>query len=155
MSIQELKQNMTIEEIDNNAIDQLAALMKTKMAKKRKQGFNGWTDSTPQDLSDLLRDHVDKGDPIDVANYCAFLIAHESGILAKKAPSHTNNYLAGYDLECPTCYLCFTFQPSIKPDGTGDCYLGAHSCIRCEAVMRIDYSKEFNMVEATLVESNQ
>ena len=66
---------------DDAAVDALAAAMKAKLAKKRAQGFGGWNDDCTQGrLSELLRGHVDKGDPVDVANFCAFLLARGEGI---------------------------------------------------------------------------
>ena len=68
---------------DDAAVDALAVLMKAKLAKQRGKGYRGWdTDCTQQRLSDLLRGHVDKGDPVDVANFCAFLLARGEGIAA-------------------------------------------------------------------------
>ena len=68
---------------DDLAVDALAKAMKAKLAKKRAQGYGGWdTDCTQQRLSDLLRKHVDKGDPVDVANFCAFLHARDESITA-------------------------------------------------------------------------
>lgn len=70
---------------DNAAVDALAALMKAKLAKQRAKGYGGWDDKTQchqQRLSDMLRNHVDKGDPVDVANFCAFLLARGEGIAA-------------------------------------------------------------------------
>ena len=61
---------------DDAAVDALAVLMKAKLAKQRAKGCGGWdTDCTQERLSDLLRTHVNKGDPVDVANFCAFLAA--------------------------------------------------------------------------------
>lgn len=66
---------------DDAAVDALAALMKAKLAKQRAKGYGGWdTDCTRVRLSELLRSHVDKGDPVDVANFCAFLTAHGESI---------------------------------------------------------------------------
>ncbi|KGH27744.1 hypothetical protein [Comamonas testosteroni] len=66
---------------DDVAVDALAALMKAKLAKQRAKGYGGWdTDCTRERLSELLRGHVDKGDPVDVANFCAFLSARAEGI---------------------------------------------------------------------------
>ena len=71
---------------DDIAVDALATAMKFKLAKQRSKGYGGWdTDCTQQRLSDLLRGHVDKGDPIDVANFCAFLSARGEGIAAAPA----------------------------------------------------------------------
>jgi hypothetical protein len=68
---------------DDAAVDALAALMKAKLAKQRGKGYGGWdTECTQQRLSELLRGHVDKGDPVDVANFCAFLLARGEGIAA-------------------------------------------------------------------------
>ena len=61
---------------DDAAVDALAVLMKAKLAKQRAKGCGGWdTDCTQERLSDLLRTHVNKGDPVDVAKFCAFLAA--------------------------------------------------------------------------------
>ena len=65
---------------DNEAVDLLiaAAKMKNKLFLARRKGRSGWDDPTMctnADLSRMLREHVEKGDPVDVANFCAFLIA--------------------------------------------------------------------------------
>ena len=67
---------------DDAAVDALAATMKAKLAKQRAKGYGGWDtpEFTQQRLSDMLREHVDKGDPVDVANFCAFLAARGEGI---------------------------------------------------------------------------
>lgn len=52
---------------DNLAVDQFAATMKTKMAKSRAKGRSGWQDSSADVLSEMLREHVEKADPVDVA----------------------------------------------------------------------------------------
>lgn len=67
---------------DDVAVDKLSAAMKAKLAKQRAKGYGGWDDSecTREWLSKLLREHVDKGDPVDVANFCAFLAARGEGI---------------------------------------------------------------------------
>ena len=73
---------------DDAAVDALAAHMKAKLAKQRAKGYGGWDDPgcSQQRLSDMLRDHVAKGDPVDVANFCAFLVARGEGI-AQSAPA--------------------------------------------------------------------
>ena len=67
---------------DDAAVDALAAAMKVKLSKQRAKGYGGWDtpECTQQRLSDMLREHVDKGDPVDVANFCAFLAARGEGI---------------------------------------------------------------------------
>ena len=71
----EFERPPTQEYIDNEAVDKLAQAMKNKLAKKREQGYHGWETCKHGDLVQLLINHVDKGDPIDVANFCAFLFA--------------------------------------------------------------------------------
>jgi hypothetical protein len=68
---------------DDIAVDRFAAAMKAKLAEKRAQGYGGWDD--PEDctigwLSELLRKHVDKGDPVDVGNF-AMMIHQRGGII--------------------------------------------------------------------------
>lgn len=71
---------------DDAAVDALALRMKAKLEKQREKGYGGWdTDCTQERLSELLRQHVDKGDPVDVANFCAFLQARGEGIAAALA----------------------------------------------------------------------
>lgn len=66
---------------DDAAVDNLAAAMKSKLAKQRAKGYGGWDkDCTQEHLSDLLRAHVNKRDPVDVANFCAFLLTRGEGI---------------------------------------------------------------------------
>ena len=71
----EFEQPLTQADIDNEAVDKLAQAMKNKLAKKREQGYHGWETCKHGDLVQLLINHVDEGDPIDVANFCAFLFA--------------------------------------------------------------------------------
>lgn len=62
---------------DDIAVDEFARAMKQKMAKKRDDGRGGWEYAHPLYLSELLKDHVEKGDPIDVANFCMMLWHHK------------------------------------------------------------------------------
>ena len=71
----EFEKPPTQADIDNAAVDKLAQAMKDKLAEKREQGYHGWATCKHGDLVQLLINHVDKGDPIDVANFCAFLFA--------------------------------------------------------------------------------
>ena len=71
----EFEKPPTQADIDNAAVDKLAQAMKDKLAEKREQGYHGWETCKHGDLVQLLINHVDKGDPIDVANFCAFLFA--------------------------------------------------------------------------------
>lgn len=84
---------------DDAAVDALAATMKAKMAKQRAKGYSGWDtpEFTQQRLSDMLRAHVDKGDPVDVANFCAFLAARGEGI-AHAAQGDALSWLQANDM---------------------------------------------------------
>lgn len=68
---------------DYAAVDAFADKMKEKLAKKRADGRGGWEDKTQctaELLSQLLRDHVNKGDPVDVANLAMMLSMRGEGI---------------------------------------------------------------------------
>ncbi|KVP71081.1 hypothetical protein WJ92_28030 [Burkholderia ubonensis] len=58
---------------DDLAVDRFAVEMKSKLAAARAKGRGGWEQCSPAALSRMLREHVKKGDPRDVANFCAFL----------------------------------------------------------------------------------
>ncbi|NEI89548.1 hypothetical protein GR248_01845 [Rhizobium leguminosarum] len=54
--------------------------MKAKLAQKRDEGRNGWDDKDDCSqlfLSTLLREHVEKGEPLDVGNFAMML--HQRG----------------------------------------------------------------------------
>lgn len=58
--------------------------MKEKLDAARLKGRGGWQDKddcSQEHLSQLLREHVEKGDPVDVANFCMMLHARGEGIL--------------------------------------------------------------------------
>lgn len=65
---------------DDIAVDAFAAAMKAKMAASRAKGRGGWETCTPSDLSRMLREHVEKGDPRDVVNFCMMLHHHGAPI---------------------------------------------------------------------------
>lgn len=65
---------------DDLAVDSFALTMKAKLAKSREKGRGGWGSCSGEELSKMLRDHVEKGDPVDVANFCMFLSAMGFGI---------------------------------------------------------------------------
>ncbi|WP_240655629.1 hypothetical protein [Paraburkholderia phosphatilytica] len=60
---------------DDAAVDRFCAAMKAKLAQARDKGRGGWEQCDPTELSIMLREHVEKGDPRDVANFCMFLWA--------------------------------------------------------------------------------
>lgn len=55
------------------AADLFVYAMKEKLAASRRKGRSGWEQCSADELSQMLREHVDKGDPVDVANFCMFL----------------------------------------------------------------------------------
>ncbi|UVS87023.1 hypothetical protein EFP18_23360 [Burkholderia glumae] len=65
---------------DDVAVDEFAIEMKAKMAAARTKGRSGWETCAPADLSRMLREHVEKGDPRDVANFCMMLHHHGAPI---------------------------------------------------------------------------
>lgn len=74
---------------DDEAVDRFAAAMKAKLSKKRSEGRGGWEnkDECSADfLSDLLRGHVEKGDPVDVANLAMMLHQRDERIAAPEQP---------------------------------------------------------------------
>jgi len=65
---------------DIDAVTQFAIVMREKLAKSRLRGRGGWNDKgqcSQEHLSKLLREHVEKGDPVDVANLAMML--HQRG----------------------------------------------------------------------------
>lgn len=58
---------------DDVAVDNFAVAMKEKLAIARGRGRSGWGKCDPAHLSAMLYEHVQKGDPRDVANFCMFL----------------------------------------------------------------------------------
>lgn len=63
------------EYLENKAVDYLAKQMKQRLAEKRLQGYGGWTNCDKTIMLNGLNKSVDKGNPVDVANYCALLLA--------------------------------------------------------------------------------
>lgn len=71
---------------DDLAVDRLAVAMKAKLEEKRLQGYEGWDkpDRTSVEfLADALVEHVEKGDPVDVANFAMML--RERGVTGNSA----------------------------------------------------------------------
>lgn len=66
---------------DSLAVLQFSAKMRDKMQKGREEkGRGGWELTDPVIISELLRGHVEKGDPVDVANFCMMLSATGNSI---------------------------------------------------------------------------
>lgn len=69
---------------DERCIEYLANLMREKMKFSREvKGRSGWQDMPADVLSAMLREHVEKGDPVDVANFCMMLAAKRAPISAR------------------------------------------------------------------------
>jgi hypothetical protein len=72
---------------DDFFVTEFAETMKDKLALKRGEGRGGWENKeecSGEFLSQLLREHVEKGDPVDVANFCMML--HQRGERISPAP---------------------------------------------------------------------
>jgi len=68
----------------DDCVNKFAQAMKDKLRKKSKQGFSGWDDEkvcSQKDLSLMLKEHITKGDPIDVANFCMMLFIRKETII--------------------------------------------------------------------------
>lgn len=72
---------------DDLAVDKFAAMMKDKLKKSREKGRGGWDD--PEQchvfhLAKLLVEHVEKGDPVDIANLAMMIALRSpgSGVIA-------------------------------------------------------------------------
>lgn len=66
---------------DDVAVDAFAAAMKAKLKRAREEkGRGGWQDMSVTELSVMLREHVEKGDPVDVANLAMMLHQNGQGI---------------------------------------------------------------------------
>lgn len=82
---------------DDAAVDRFACAMKLKLAAARDNGRAGWNNDEPgmqQRLSNMLRAHVEKGDPRDVANFCMFLHQRGEGISPSTVPASSSASIA-------------------------------------------------------------
>jgi hypothetical protein len=77
---------------DDVAVDAFAAAMKAKLKRAREEkGRGGWQDMSATELSAMLREHVEKGDPVDVANLAMMLHQNGQGITPAE-PWHSQGY---------------------------------------------------------------
>ena len=67
---------------DDRAIDAFAIAMSIKMDKCRAKGRGGWQTCSNDDLWAMLREHVEKGDPVDVGNLAMMLFNRAEGSTA-------------------------------------------------------------------------
>ena len=58
---------------DDVAVNSFAHAMSDKMRRSRAKGRHGWQDCPEDVLWRLLREHVEKGDPVDVANFAMMI----------------------------------------------------------------------------------
>lgn len=76
---------------DDLAVDRFAIAMKQKLKYAREvKGRGGWEDKVEYDqqyVSDLLHSHVEKGDPVDIANFCMMLHQRGEKLLPAGQPS--------------------------------------------------------------------
>lgn len=82
---------------DDMAVDWFASAMKEKLAKKRAEGYGGWYDPSQcrvEFLSRKLREHIAKGDPVDVGNFAMML--HQRGSKITK-PDGWSEQALSYD----------------------------------------------------------
>lgn len=109
---------------DDAAVDSFTRLMKSKLAQKRKEGRSGWQGMSADELTDILRQHVDKGDPVDVANLCMMLSENGQSISpAEPAQCKTcsgKGFVGGVialgqgevDAMCEDCPDCTAAEPA-------------------------------------------
>jgi hypothetical protein len=67
---------------DDIAVDAFAKMMKAKLAKAREKGRGGWDNPAECDVETLalmLVEHVVKGDPVDIANFCMMVSMRNAG----------------------------------------------------------------------------
>ena len=63
------------EQADEILVRASGEAMRSKLARKRKEGYGGWhrNDCNTDLLRERLREHVEKGDPIDIMNFAAMI----------------------------------------------------------------------------------
>lgn len=83
---------------DNRAVDAFAKAMKRKLAQKRREGYSGWETADVRRLCLMLVQHVDKGDPVDVANF-AMMIHQRLAAMPKDAEQAPLTHVARVERE--------------------------------------------------------
>jgi hypothetical protein len=71
---------------DDQAVSIFATAMRDKMAKSQAKGRGGWQSCTVDDLWKMLRSHVEKGDPVDVANLAMMIWHNERAAAGATTP---------------------------------------------------------------------
>lgn len=140
---------------DDLAVDRFAAAMKAKLAKKRNVGRGGWSgpECSEETLSRMLRDHIAKGDPVDVANFAMML--HQRGErIAQAAPA-----LSKTDREWLIALLTHDQGELLNAYGVGaevrqsDPELHGFAVAQADAILeRLSQSSELAQINAMLME---
>lgn len=146
---------------DENALYIFSKLMAHKLAKKSSEGRSGWQGCSQADLTRMLREHVEKGDPVDVANFCMMLRANGMSIGPAEQPAPVAVVMS-FDFEHPSSKERHTVALSKQDvfDGMEDYFydkLGEQIC-RCEQVGETnvvdcscdEYVHDFEIVKASL-----
>lgn len=97
---------------DPECVELFARSMRHKMALSATKGRTGWRGVSQEEISRMLREHVEKGDPVDVANFCMMLSVRGKSITKAAEESwpcwscHQPVSLearAEFDGDCPHC----------------------------------------------------
>jgi len=59
---------------ERKALDAMVSAMSEKLYSKYLEGYCGFEGASEDHINRLLHEHLPKGDPVDVANFCAFLL---------------------------------------------------------------------------------
>lgn len=65
-------------ELLERLVDDFAEKMKAKLILKSMQGWNGWETCPIENLENGLKNHIEKGDMVDVANYALMIDARNT-----------------------------------------------------------------------------
>lgn len=76
---------LTERDHDIDGVNQLSLAMVRKLDKKRAEGRGGWQTASTETLSQMLINHVAKGDPVDVANFCMMLFMNGQSIVTERS----------------------------------------------------------------------
>lgn len=68
-----MTKQLDIEKDLEQRVNEFSKVMLEKLIKKSRQGWNDWQNCQPDVFRKSLIEHIEKGDPIDVANIAFFL----------------------------------------------------------------------------------
>ncbi len=78
---------------DDLAVDRFCAALKAKMAKQRAKGYGGWDDKAQcptERLQSMLKEHLEKGDPVDVGNFAMMLFNRNESTSLPQTPQSSD-----------------------------------------------------------------